>query len=145
MRTRPSRRSRRLPQLRQRRPAHRVRVGQGVKRRHGAQLAAPAPFLREFTDRAWLDRVAATADTVGAAVTLVWVACDADSMRSYIRRRDAAKLADWAGYLAGVELGLRPAAPHQVIDNSLGAPPLQQQAAQFLVRLVDADTAADAG
>ncbi len=114
----------------------------------GTSAIVTAPFLREFTDRAWLDRVAATADTVGASVTLVWVACDADSMRSYIRRRgaarDAAKLTDWAGYLAGVDLGLRPAAPHQVIDNSLDAPPLQQQAAQFLAGLVDADTAADA-
>lgn len=109
----------------------------------GTSAIVTAPFLREFTDRAWLDRVTATADAVGAAVTLVWVACDADSMRSYIRRRgaarDAAKLADWASYLAGVDLALRPAAPHQVIDNSLGAPPLQQQAAQFLAGLVDVD------
>lgn len=115
----------------------------------GTSAIVTAPFLREFTDRAWLDRITATADAVGAAVTLVWVACDADSMRSYIRRRgaarDAAKLADWAGYLAGVDLALRPAAPHQVIDNSLGAPPLQQQAAQFLAGLGDADAAADAG
>lgn len=115
----------------------------------GTSAIVTAPFLREFTDRAWLDRVTATADTVGAAVTLVWVACDADSMRSYIRRRgaarDAAKLADWTGYLADVDLGLRPAAPHQVIDNSLGAPPLQPQAARFLAGLVDADPAVDAG
>lgn len=109
----------------------------------GTSAIVTAPFLREFTDRAWLDRVTATADTVGAAVTLLWVACDADSMRSYIRRRgaarDAAKLADWAGYLAGVDLGLRPDAPHEIIDNSLGAPPLQQQAAQFLAGLTHSD------
>jgi predicted kinase len=115
----------------------------------GTSAIVTAPFLREFTDRAWIDRVTAAAAGIGAEMSVVWVACDADSMRSYIRRRgaarDAAKLANWTDYLAGVDLGLRPAAPHEVIDNSLGAPPLQQQAAEFLAGLVDAGAAADVG
>ena len=111
----------------------------------GTSAIVTAPFLREFTNRAWLDRVTATAQGMGAQVHLVWVYCDADSMRSYIKRRgaarDAAKLADWAGYLAGIDLHLRPATQHAVIDNSLGGPPLQQQATRFLAGLTDTDAA----
>jgi predicted kinase len=47
----------------------------------GASVVVTAPFLRELTDRAWLDRTKAQCDDLGAQLNVVWVACDAESMR----------------------------------------------------------------
>lgn len=105
----------------------------------GASVVATAPFIREFGSSAWLERVTASAESVGATPAFVWVYCDADSMRTYIRRRgaarDSAKVADWDAYLRTINLDLRPTVSHTVIDNSLGAPPLQEQAAKLVTAL----------
>ncbi|MBW0105800.1 GntR family transcriptional regulator [Pseudonocardia sp. KRD291] len=102
----------------------------------GVSVIATAPFLREFANQAWLDRLTATTEGLGASTRLVWVYCDEDSMLTYLRRRgaarDAAKLAGWAGYLQGIDLDRRPLGDHTVIDNSQGGPPLQAQAHQLL-------------
>lgn len=90
----------------------------------GASVILTAPFLRELSDRVWLDRVKAQCDDLGAQLNVVWVACDADSMRGYIEHRDARrddwKLANWDAYLASINLDFRPDFPHVVVDNSRG-------------------------
>jgi hypothetical protein len=102
----------------------------------GVSAIVTAPFLREFADQAWLDRISARCAEMSATATWVWVYCDADSMRSYLRHRgalrDAWKLANWAEYLDMIDLDFRPPVPHHVVDNSLGGAPLQTQAAELL-------------
>ena len=102
----------------------------------GASVVVTAPFIREFKDRAWCERVAATISGLDADLHTIWVRCDADSMRSYLRRRgaarDTAKLAAWDEYLQAVDLDFRPEIPHHIIDNSVGARPLQDQATDLL-------------
>jgi DNA-binding transcriptional regulator YhcF (GntR family)/predicted kinase len=98
-----------------------------------------APFIREFSDAAWVNRVQATCHDLGASVTLVWLHCDADTMHTYVRHRgaarDAAKLADWGGYLAGIDLDMRPPGPHFVVDNSASSEPLQEQARTLIAEI----------
>jgi predicted kinase len=105
----------------------------------GTSCVVTAPFLREFTSRAWLDRTAAACQAQGAAVTVVWIRCDADSMRSYLRHRGAArdrwKLTQWDEYLSGVDLEFVPPFEHELVDNSSGSRPLQDQAAEILQRI----------
>ncbi|WP_236793268.1 GntR family transcriptional regulator [Amycolatopsis sp. GM8] len=95
-----------------------------------------APFIREFADSAWVSRVQATASDFGATTTFVWLYCDAETMHTYVRHRgaarDAAKIADWSGYLAGIDLDLRPPVPHVVVDNSASSSPLQEQARELI-------------
>lgn len=66
-------------------------------------------------------------------------------MHTYVRHRgaarDAVKLADWDGYLAGIDLDMRPPVPHKVVDNSASSEPLQEQARALVdeVRKLEAD------
>ncbi|MBA9002064.1 GntR family transcriptional regulator [Thermomonospora cellulosilytica] len=109
----------------------------------GNSVIATAPFIRELNDPAWIARVKASFAARNASTVFVWVYCDADTMHMYIRRRgaarDAAKLADWPGYLAGIDVDFRPAAPHHVIDNSASSEPLQSQARDLLKAILDED------
>lgn len=103
----------------------------------GNSAIVTAPFIREFADRAWIAKTEAMYSAMNAVTTFVWVYCDAPSMHTYLRRRgaarDAAKLADWPGYLGTINLDLRPAGKHIVIDNSESSPlPLSAQAKQLL-------------
>jgi predicted kinase len=102
----------------------------------GVSVVVTAPFIREFADQAWCDRTNATISSLGAELHIIWVRCDAPSMLSYLKHRGAArdawKLENWNEYLAGINLDLRPSLPHQVIDNSADAAPLQEQAAKAL-------------
>ena len=106
----------------------------------GNSVIITAPFIREFADQAWCDRVSANVESWEARLHLIWVRCDADSMKAYIRRRgaarDAAKLADWDAYMRKVDLQYTPRMTHHILDNSVGARPLQQQAADFLTKMV---------
>ncbi|WP_206050860.1 GntR family transcriptional regulator [Nocardioides speluncae] len=110
----------------------------------GVSAMITAPFLREFADPAWLDRAKVEFASHGAITTLVWVRCDGPTMRTNLRRRgsarDAAKLAAWDDYLAGLDLDFRPPQDHVVIDNSASSETLQAQA----VRLLSAAEAAAA-
>jgi len=105
----------------------------------GNSVIVTAPHIREFSDMAWISRTTSRLSALGADVTLVWVYCDADTMHTYLRHRGAArdawKLGHWDEYLASIDVGFRPHAPHVLIDNSSGARPLQEQARE-LVNLV---------
>lgn len=102
----------------------------------GTSAIVTAPFIHEFTDRAWLTRTQAAFTGRKATTTLVWVYCDADTMHTYLRHRgaarDTAKLADWPGYLAGIDVDFRPPAPHVLVDNCVSSTPLQNQATDLL-------------
>jgi DNA-binding transcriptional regulator YhcF (GntR family)/predicted kinase len=108
----------------------------------GNSVIATAPFIREFNDGAWLARMEAACAARNADTSLIWVYCDPDTMHTYIRHRgaarDAAKLADWSGYLASIDIDFRPAAPHHVVDNSVYSEPLQNQARDLLKEIFDA-------
>jgi DNA-binding transcriptional regulator YhcF (GntR family) len=111
----------------------------------GNSAIVTAPFIREFNDPAWVGRTHAAyaAMSPPVLVTIVWISCDPGTMHLYIRRRgaarDAAKLADWAGYLEGVSVDFRPATEHVVIDNSESSVPLQDQANDLLKLLADSE------
>jgi DNA-binding transcriptional regulator YhcF (GntR family)/predicted kinase len=102
----------------------------------GNSSVVTAPFLREFADAAWVNRTLATCKDYGATATFVWLYCDADTMHTYVRHRgaarDAAKLADWPGYLSQIDLELRPPVSHIVVDNSASSEPLQVQARRLI-------------
>ncbi|OLZ51685.1 hypothetical protein BS329_15585 [Amycolatopsis coloradensis] len=105
----------------------------------GISVVVSAPFTKELADRAWCDRLQALVTRLGGELHVVWVRCDPDTMRTYIQgrgaARDAYKLANWDAYLDGLDLDMRPEIEHTVIDNSAGAPPLEQQAAELLARI----------
>jgi DNA-binding transcriptional regulator YhcF (GntR family) len=110
--------------------------------RCGTSAIVTAPFIREFHDTAWINRVTATCQDMGAVLSVVWVYCDATTMNTYIRHRgaarDAAKLKDWNAYLEAIDLEFRPSVPHTVVDNSASVVPLQTQARKLLASIVGA-------
>ena len=110
----------------------------------GSSAILSAPFIREFSDDAWVSRTLASFADLGAKTTLVWVYCDADSMHMYIRHRgaarDAAKLADWPGYLSSINIDFRPPEPYILIDNCASGLPLQQQARDLLSAVLDGES-----
>jgi predicted kinase len=105
----------------------------------GTSAIVTAPFLDEFADQAWLDRITARCVAMSAQVTFVWVYCDPESMRTYLKHRGAArdawKLANWQTYLSRINLDFQPLVEHHLVDNSLGGAPLQDQAAALLRQL----------
>jgi predicted kinase len=108
----------------------------------GLGVIATAPFIREFLDVAWIDRISTRLSASGVGLSLVWVRCDADTMRTYLKRRGAArdtgKLGTWDDYVAGIDLEFRPAADHIIIDNSASSEPLQGQATKMLATITAA-------
>jgi predicted kinase len=102
----------------------------------GTSVVVTAPFLREFTSRPWLDRTIANCESRGAAVTIIWIRCDAETMHSYLRHRgaerDAWKLAHWDEYVEGLDLQFAPGVEHFIVENSAESRPLQHQAADIL-------------
>ncbi|GGJ93806.1 hypothetical protein GCM10010123_24570 [Pilimelia anulata] len=102
----------------------------------GNSAVVTAPFVREFNDLAWIERVKASFEEFNATTTLVWLYCDSETMHTYVRHRgaarDSAKLADWPSYLASIDIGFRPPAAHHVIDNCSSGVPLPTQARSFL-------------
>lgn len=107
----------------------------------GSSAIVTAPFIREFKDTAWIERVQASYAALNATTAVVWVYCDADTMHTYIRHRgaarDAAKLADWRSYLAGIDLDFRPEVEHRVINNCASSAPLQVQAKSLLMSILN--------
>jgi DNA-binding transcriptional regulator YhcF (GntR family) len=108
----------------------------------GTSVIVTAPFILEFRDTAWINRVEATCQDMNAALSIVWVYCDATTMHTYIRHRgaarDAAKLENWNAYLATIDLEFRPPVSHTVIDNSASVVPLQSQAKKLLASVIGA-------
>jgi len=92
-------------------------------RSHGCPVVLSGPFTQQIHDarrwRAWF------ADLGGGTVRLVWVRSDAATLQYRLAargfRRDAAKLADFAGFTTSMGLDSAPAAPHVAIDNRLTA------------------------
>lgn len=102
----------------------------------GNSAIVTAPFIREFGDEAWIKRTQALYASMNATTTLVWVYCDVDTMRTYLRHRgaarDATKLADWPAYVAKIDVDFRPPVPHILIDNSASSDPLPHQAKKLM-------------
>jgi predicted kinase len=109
----------------------------------GNSVIATAPFIREFTDRAWLNRARASLAAVDAALTVVWVYCDPETMHRYLRHRGAArdstKLSNWEMYLKSIDIETRPVGPHTLVDNSSSTTPLHDQADELLRALLAAE------
>ncbi|WP_103351795.1 GntR family transcriptional regulator [Amycolatopsis sp. CA-128772] len=110
----------------------------------GNSTVVTAPFIREFSDEAWLTKIQATCRNLGANLTVVWVYCDADTMHSYVRHRDAArdslKLANWNEYMQNVDVHFRPSAPHVVVDNSASGGLLTEQARSLLASITEVES-----
>ena len=102
----------------------------------GVSVIATAPFLREFADAAWVERVIEEFDSLNADVSFVWVRCTVETMHMYLRRRGAArdawKLAHWDEYRANISETFRPAGPHSIIENNPTSESLQAQARTLL-------------
>jgi predicted kinase len=107
----------------------------------GTSCIVTAPFVAEFGSEAWCERTRSWIASLGATAHFVWVACDADTMLSYVRTRGAGrdnrKLADWPAWIASIDLDFRPVTEHHVVDNSAECvEPLQQQAKALLAKIV---------
>jgi DNA-binding transcriptional regulator YhcF (GntR family)/predicted kinase len=102
----------------------------------GNSAIVTAPFIREFSNARWLARVADQIAAASARMWVVWMACDVDTMHTYVRHRgaarDAAKLSGWSDYVATIDPDFRPLVEHVVVDNSSSARPLRDQAGEFL-------------
>jgi len=105
----------------------------------GNNVILSAPFIREFKDQAWVDRLSSGHNDINAKVTFVWVRVDEDSMHTYLRHRGAArdtwKLNNWDQYVKGTDTQFTPVMPHIIIDNSIGSKPLREQAVELLERI----------
>ncbi|HEX5596925.1 MAG TPA: GntR family transcriptional regulator [Micromonosporaceae bacterium] len=110
----------------------------------GNSIVVAAPFIREFADLAWIRRAQAAFAALNAVTALVWIYCDEGTMHTYLRHRgaarDAAKLADWPGYLTGIDVGFRPPVPHLLVNNSASSTPLHTQAEDLLAAVMKHDT-----
>lgn len=106
----------------------------------GVSVIATAPFLNEFNDPSWIERVHAQFGTYGAKVSLVWMSSDPETMHTYLRHRgaarDAAKLAAWSSYLDNLDMDFRPPVAHAVVENSASSEPLQSQAKRLLAAVM---------
>jgi predicted kinase len=102
----------------------------------GLSVIVTAPFIREMNDESWIARTRARYEALGASASLVWVRCDLDTMRTYLRHRgaarDIAKLTNWSTYSATLDSEFRPPFEHFLIDNSASSEPLQSQARRLL-------------
>ncbi|GAB3138191.1 hypothetical protein GCM10027258_14920 [Amycolatopsis stemonae] len=105
----------------------------------GNNAIVTAPFIREFADENWIRQRELLCRNLGAQLTIVWVYCDADTMHTYVRHRnaprDATKLSDWEAYMKGVNVEFRPPVPHVVIDNSVSGGVMAAQARQLIDQL----------
>jgi predicted kinase len=105
-------------------------------RGHGCAVLLCGPFTGQIRDAGrWRDWVA---ELGGEPVRLLWVRSDAATLRERLRQRgsprDAGKLADFAAFLARMRPDEPPPAPHDEIDNRLGAPDLRTQLHPLLTR-----------
>ncbi|CAO5187147.1 putative kinase [Frankia sp. AiPs1] len=111
--------------------------------RLGLPTVVTAPFVRELTDPAWLERMKKRCANAGAAIAVVWLRCDIDSQRDYLESRDAArdtwKLSYWEEYVATIDPDQRPVCTHYVVDNSRHARSnLAEHARRLASRIRDA-------
>lgn len=98
-------------------------------RTHGCPVLLVGPFTSQIRDPdrwlAWVDELG------GPPVRLIWVCCDAATLRDRLIARglprDGRKLERFAEFVAATRPDEPPAAPHIEIDNRSGAPPLATQ------------------
>jgi predicted kinase len=95
----------------------------------GAPALLVAPFTQQIRD---LNRWAAWCEHLGGGeVHLVWVRCDAPTLRRRLQARgraeDAGKLAAYDAFAERMRLDEPPPAPHRVVDNRDGAVPIDVQ------------------
>jgi predicted kinase len=104
-------------------------------RSRGCPVLLSGPFTSQIHDAtAW---AAWVTELGGQPVRLIWVKSDAQTLRRRLAARgsvrDAAKLADFAGFATAMRLGQKPAAPHLTIDNRQAATmPLAAQVSELL-------------
>jgi len=88
----------------------------------GVSAIASAPFIKEFADAGWMQRMQSFSEERGCNLTIIWVDCDENAMRYNLERRDAArdtwKLSSWEKYLETIDLAARPHGEHFVVHNS---------------------------
>lgn len=88
----------------------------------GASVVLSAPFIRELNDPEWIAKTKASCDEYGANLNVVWVTCDYDSRRGYMRhrgaRRDDWKLANWEAYLESITPEIEPSIDYMHVENS---------------------------
>ena len=88
-------------------------------RERGAPVLLTAPFTRQIRDpsrwRRWVDELG------GEPVRLVWVRCDAETLRRRLEQRrhgrDAGKLAAFDAFLQRMQPDVAPPLPHLAVDT----------------------------
>ncbi len=106
----------------------------------GISTIVAAPFLREFDDTSWVERVRNRVRRYNASMSAVWVKCDVQSMYDYLAHRGAArdawKLSNWEEYLTSIDADFEPSFPHYTVDNRLNsAVALADQARDIALRM----------
>ena len=75
--------------------------------RCGVSTVVTAPFIQEFADAEWVERVRNRCAAYQARFSVVWMNCDVESMRDYIVFRSAArdgwKITNWQDYLDTID------------------------------------------
>ncbi len=88
----------------------------------GISTILAAPYLREVRDPSWRTGAELRLAALGAKLRIVWVRCDADTMRDQLVRRDARrddyKLSHWDAYLGRVDIAREPDPIDLLLDNS---------------------------
>ncbi|MEU7406607.1 MULTISPECIES: AAA family ATPase [unclassified Streptomyces] len=108
----------------------------------GVSAILVAPFLAEAADQQWTSRVLRRCRRLGARFEVLWVDSDGESMRERLISRNATrdtwKLTYWPTYVNGIDLELRPAMQHHLIDNRITASrPLAEQVEAVAQRLLE--------
>lgn len=95
----------------------------------GCPVMLVAPFTAQIREPArWSSWVT---ELGGEPVQLVWVRCDAATLRARLtareRERDLGKLTDFDPFVTRMQPDVPPPVPHIEVDNRDGAPPLAEQ------------------
>jgi predicted kinase len=101
----------------------------------GCPVMLVAPFTGQIRDpQRWQSWVCALG---GDPVHLVWVRCDAATLRGRLLQRgshrDTGKLAGFEHFLIRMTPDVPPPVPHLEVDCRQGAPPVEQQLARLLL------------